>query len=405
MVGAPLRWIEDPAALRKRAAALVIGFAGLRNNERTAAITEAFREEQVFRVVFESNHIEGAGATTLTETRKIAARALSPRPLEPTEHARRRFIVHRIWASRTQSRSEAMRQLTALPEGIPIERHLPIVTFEGRTRLGREVIQHAGETQHTLGRAERFGIKRMMLWAQQQRARARHDGRPLVAWPADWPPEDALAIPRLVDQRFVRAIHERIARDLLDPSETEGIPPGQYRIDRRGAGPLGHTRWFLSPEQIEPAMRVWVRRSNQLALSSGVDPLYRACWIMHRFTEIHPFPDFNGRLARLLMNLSLYADGLPFPVSFPVGAKWRRRYADALRAGDRGDIAPLMTLIARAIVDAFERLDAQLRAAGLPGIPQGRVGLYAPPTEPKHWGWDRVRDQRRARRPSVSTLC
>lgn len=381
---AALRWIDDAVALRRQAASLVIGSTKLRDTDRIQELTEDFLQEQELRVVFESNHLEGAGPTTLTETRKIAKEALGHRRLTPMSNAERRLVVHRVWATRSMSTQATFRELAKLPPGITADLHLPVLTFEGRSRLGLEVIQHATAVERSLGRAKRFNIKRMRHWLDQHLQSSTEE---VPSWPSGWPPRGRTVRPRVVDQTFVKDLHRGLARGLLDTKETEGVLPGEYRVDRRGAGPLGSERWFLPPGQLEPAMRVWVRRANTLALGTGIDPLFRACWIMHRFTEIHPFPDFNGRVARLLMNLSLAADGLPFPVSFPIGAKWRRRYGEALKAGDRADLEPLMTLVAKAIVDAFERFDGRLRSAGLTGIPKGKVGRYSPLLGPGNWGW------------------
>lgn len=366
----PLRWTDDPEGLRRQAASRLIAFVGIPETPRVLALVEQFREEQELRVVFESNHLEGAGPTSLTETRKIAKDALVERRLAPMPSAQRRLVVHRVWASRSMSRASTFRELSKLPSGVLAQRHLPVLTFEGRSRLGLEVLQHVVAIQQAQLRALRFDPKRIQYWAAMQSEEIEAEGRQPPPWPSAWPPRDELPRPRLVDQAFARRLHGVIARGLLDLTDTEGVTPGEYRVDRRGAGPLGAERWFLPPSQILHAMQQWVRRSNELSLQPGADPLHRACWIMHRFTEIHPFPDFNGRVARLLMNLSLTADGLPFPVSLPSGAKWRRRYGEALKAGDRDDLEPLMTLVAKAIVDAFERLEAQLRATGLRGIPK-----------------------------------
>jgi Fic family protein len=40
-------------------------------------------------------------------------------------------------------------------------------------------------------------------------------------------------------------------------------------------------------------------------------PVETAAFLHHRFVEIHPFTDGNGRVARLLSNLYLIAKGYP----------------------------------------------------------------------------------------------
>lgn len=79
-------------------------------------------------------------------------------------------------------------------------------------------------------------------------------------------------------------------------------------------------------------------------------------WAHHRFLWIHPFPDYNGRLARLLTNIILLKLELP-PIELKVETKrGRNRYINALREADKGNLQKLKTLIREAIEEAVEEL-------------------------------------------------
>jgi Fic family protein len=65
-----------------------------------------------------------------------------------------------------------------------------------------------------------------------------------------------------------------------------------------------------------------------------VKPVIMASWFHHAFTQIHPFQDGNGRLARLLSSLILIKHGL-FP--FTVRGVQKREYIDGLEAADLGN--------------------------------------------------------------------
>ncbi|MBI4546069.1 MAG: Fic family protein, partial [Gemmatimonadetes bacterium] len=54
------------------------------------------------------------------------------------------------------------------------------------------------------------------------------------------------------------------------------------------------------------------------------------------FVAVHPFPDGNGRIARLLMNLCLVTAGLPWVT---IRTDDRLRYVKALEAATVGDDA------------------------------------------------------------------
>ena len=72
---------------------------------------------------------------------------------------------------------------------------------------------------------------------------------------------------------------------------------------------------------------------------SAHPPLARAAWLHHRFVQIHPFEDGNGRVARCLASLVLIRAGL-FPLV--VVNEDRGEYLDALDEANRGDLSPLI---------------------------------------------------------------
>ena len=64
-------------------------------------------------------------------------------------------------------------------------------------------------------------------------------------------------------------------------------------------------------------------------------------WTDWRLQWIHPFKDFNGRIGRVLLATVLYKLTLPHVETAPLEHDARRRYLDALRAADGGDLGPL----------------------------------------------------------------
>jgi Fic-DOC domain mobile mystery protein B len=66
----------------------------------------------------------------------------------------------------------------------------------------------------------------------------------------------------------------------------------------------------------------------------------------HRLVAIHPFPNGNGRHARLMADLAVQQMGqLPFSwggTGLTATSDLRRAYIEALRAADDGDILPLL---------------------------------------------------------------
>ncbi len=75
----------------------------------------------------------------------------------------------------------------------------------------------------------------------------------------------------------------------------------------------------------------------------GVPAMVEAAWLHHAFTQIHPFQDGNGRVARALASLILIKGGF-FPLV--VHRDDWEKYIDALEAADEGDLASLVALFA-----------------------------------------------------------
>lgn len=74
------------------------------------------------------------------------------------------------------------------------------------------------------------------------------------------------------------------------------------------------------------------------------DPVIVAAWAHHRFTQIHPYQDGNGRVARALTTMILLrADLLPLVVDRDL----RLEYLEALEAADFGRLENLASLFAR----------------------------------------------------------
>lgn len=85
-------------------------------------------------------------------------------------------------------------------------------------------------------------------------------------------------------------------------------------------------------------------------------PIELASILHHKFASIHPFRDGNGRVARLLMNLTLTRSGYPMTVVLNVD---RKKYYDALKKADQGNPGTFVNFVAAAVERS---LDLYLRA-------------------------------------------
>jgi Fic-DOC domain mobile mystery protein B len=116
---------------------------------------------------------------------------------------------------------------------------------------------------------------------------------------------------------------------------------GQYRRTERNIGiPVQEIREKLVA--LFGDVRYWI--ANQTFSPDEI-----AVRFHHRLVAIHPFPNGNGRHARLMADLFLMKLGRP---AFTWGSRElvrqgeaRARYLDAVRAADNGDMQPLLEFV------------------------------------------------------------
>ncbi len=130
---------------------------------------------------------------------------------------------------------------------------------------------------------------------------------------------------------------------------------GEYKtlpnIPRR---PDGDIHSYCPPESTKEEMEALITMYREA--ESSQTPEVKSAWLHHRFTQIHPFQDGNGRVARALASLVFLREGM-FPLV--VRESDRTEYIGALESADAGDLRPLVTFFAR------RQRDAILKALGL----------------------------------------
>ncbi len=101
--------------------------------------------------------------------------------------------------------------------------------------------------------------------------------------------------------------------------------------------PDGTMHQYCPPEQVDSEMERLLTMHSQHE-KAGVPVEVVAAWLHHRFAQIHPYQDGNGRVARALASLIFIKAGW-FPVI--VTRDNRERYIDALEVADEGDLRSL----------------------------------------------------------------
>ncbi|MCX8501803.1 MAG: Fic family protein [Alphaproteobacteria bacterium] len=156
---------------------------------------------------------------------------------------------------------------------------------------------------------------------------------------------------RAITTSYIKELHSQLtrsqstttARDSMGQLHEIPLRRGEWKIQPNRPVRDTTTYAYAPPEQTGSEMDRLVSEYHRLE-SLKLDPIVTAAWLHHRFTQIHPFQDGNGRVVRALVTLVLIRAGL---TPFIVTSKQRGDYLDALEAADR-DPSPegLSSLIA-----------------------------------------------------------
>lgn len=150
-------------------------------------------------------------------------------------------------------------------------------------------------------------------------------------------------------QDYTEAVTEAgdLVRVTLHKGEYKTLPNNPRRPD-------GAVHWYCPPELTKEEMESLILMYREAEATHS--PEVRSAWLHHRFTQIHPFQDGNGRVARALASLVFLREGL-FPLV--VRDSDRKEYIGALETADDGNLGPLVTFFAR------RQRDSILKALGL----------------------------------------
>ncbi len=104
--------------------------------------------------------------------------------------------------------------------------------------------------------------------------------------------------------------------------------------------PNGEIYYYCSPEHVAAEMDRLIEM-HKSHIAKGIPSEIEAAWLHHRFTQIHPFQDGNGRVVRALASLIFIKDGW-FPLT--INRDQRSKYIASLEAADSGKLLPLIEL-------------------------------------------------------------
>ncbi len=158
-----------------------------------------------------------------------------------------------------------------------------------------------------------------------------------------------VASQRRLTKSFLLELHQVLTdnqrtfmgRDSLGQWVERDLPRGQWKPwPNNVGGPGGFSYEFCPPVQVDSEIEQLLAWYEAHA-AANVSPIVEAAWLHHRFVQIHPFTDGNGRTARCLASMVLIKAGW-FPLV--VTRDDKPSYYLALQAADDGDLRPLIKL-------------------------------------------------------------
>lgn len=138
----------------------------------------------------------------------------------------------------------------------------------------------------------------------------------------------------VLDERFLTGLHKRMFGRVWRWA-------GKFRKTERNIG-IDAYRITVELRQLLDDCRYWIEHGTY-------EPDEIAARFHPRLVWIHPFPNGNGRHARIATDLLLVSMGRPRftwgRVNLVDPGETRQRYVDALRAADHHDIGPLLEFV------------------------------------------------------------
>ena len=156
---------------------------------------------------------------------------------------------------------------------------------------------------------------------------------------------------------IARTDHREWYRELFEPCVVSGLIPASALAGYRNDAVYLRNSRYVPPrwETVSDAMPALFN-----LIEAEPEPSVRAVLGHWLFGYIHPYPDGNGRMARLLMNVLLASGGYPWTV---VRVEDRAEYLKALdRASIEVDARPFANFIAKRVRRSLKKTKRSLRA-------------------------------------------
>lgn len=138
----------------------------------------------------------------------------------------------------------------------------------------------------------------------------------------------------ILNETFIKNLHKKMFGDIWKWA-------GSFRTSERNIG--------VVPYEIQPKLRILLDDVKFWIDNQTFSPKEIAIRFHHRLVQIHPFPNGNGRISRLMADLLMRQFNLPVlnwgSGSLTEISELRKEYISALQKADNGDYSSLLNFI------------------------------------------------------------
>jgi len=135
---------------------------------------------------------------------------------------------------------------------------------------------------------------------------------------------------------------------------------GKYRTIQVEFSGKEAPQYFLVPELIKNLCEDLKERLKHFSKPDDdnyiTEVVSLLAWFQHKFVSIHPFKDYNGRVARMLTVLMLLNFNLPSTEIYADTEKDRKAYIKALQSADLGNYLELEDLIGDSLEEGLKKI-------------------------------------------------
>jgi Fic family protein len=177
-----------------------------------------------------------------------------------------------------------------------------------------------------------------------------------------------------ISEALIKNIHYQLLRSPDQWNCESFYSPGVYKIrDNYVIEESGKLHKFLPSEQVPEAMKNLASEINVLLEEADLNemskhPVNIAAYFHHKFINIHPFEDGNGRVVRIFSNVILLKNGF---TPFVINENERLQYFSAIKATSDKDIEPTANFFTDKIINSLELRLGIFRD----GLPENYFGL------------------------------